>query len=80
MKFNRKASLGRKKVKNDALELRDNMERNPNYNIFVGDKRYVTNFWLQFEKDSSESKFRKTIRNRTKGFIRTIFASHVVLL
>lgn len=64
MNPNRKIIQRKKRVKNEALELRENLEKNPQYNIFVGDKRYQTNFWLQFQNSSSEFKYRKVIRNR----------------
>ena len=50
MKWN-KLAFGPKrgKVKNEAIELRQRLESNQHYNIFVGDDRYKTNFWLNFK-------------------------------
>lgn len=41
--------MRRNKVNNEALELRKNLEANPHYNIFWGDDKYKTNFWLKFK-------------------------------
>ena len=72
MKFNLKSKSRQRRLKNEALDLRANLIRNSNYNIFVDDRRYKTNFWLQFEKSCSEDKFRKTIYNRTRNILRGV--------
>ena len=50
MKWNRPVFRPlRGKINNEAIELRQKLESNQHYNIFVGDDRYKTNFWLKFK-------------------------------
>ena len=62
------------------MQLRERMESNPNYNIFAGDKRYISNFWMKFESPSSEDKFRKTIINRSRNIVKFLCIMECILL
>lgn len=62
------------------MQLREKMEGNPNYNIFVGDKRYISNFWMNFESYSSNDKYRRTIINRTRGIIKLLVIMKCIMM
>ena len=55
---NRRLRSNRKRARNEVMNLRQQMDTNPNYNIFVGDKRYQTDFWLQFHEKQSLFKYK----------------------
>lgn len=65
-----------KRFKNEALELREKMEENPHYNIYVGDQRYKTDFWLRFLKHVSNNAFKKAMIRR---FTKTFKCKYIVL-
>lgn len=72
MKLNRILNRRRNKVTNEALALRDNLETNQHYNIFVGDKKYKTDFWLEFLQPSSTKKYEKVIKRRFKESLKLL--------
>lgn len=79
-KNNRILMKRRNKVKNEALELRDQLERNPHYNIFVGDESYKTDFWLTFTKTSSTTKYQRNIKRRFKNLLKILIGCQLIWL
>lgn len=51
-----------------------------NSNIFVGDKSYKTNFFLQFYSNKSENKYSKDLFKRTRYILTILLVLHLLLI
>ena len=66
MEYTKGFRYNRKRANVEVLNLRDKMANNHHYNIFSGDQRYKTDFWLRFLYENTQNKFEKKIHRRTK--------------
>lgn len=72
--------LNRKRIKNEVMNMRDNLDKTLNYNIFVGANRYKTDAFLRFKEPQSYYKYGKFMRRRHKHLINFSSICHLMMI